>query len=364
MAPAYPKTGTHTPPNLTLDELVARARTTANEQGRTHTNPYASAPVWLAGRPCGTATEVIDTYTPSAKSPLTQQQWAEHSNFVRDSVRASNPRTASTAFTRIQIVAAYLAWCLADDVPVHPEQVFLPHRVEHYCATAIAHRTTRTLSTVRGALRSVGEASTRRAPWPHRPETHQKHSYVQSPYTGAQVAHLIEACDAQGTPTRRHAMKAMVTLGLGAGLTSWEMAELHASDVITHPTYDQVRIIVLPSRIVPARAPFVTALDELCLAEPEGPLAARPPRKGVVDPLSVARLGLHVPEALSTLTIDRLRTTWAVDCLSSGLALPDFLPMTTATTGQNLRYYVPHLHLTAPDAAWVLRASNTTSTEA
>ena len=108
---------------------------------------------------------------------------------------------------------------------------------------------------MRGALRSVGEATTRRAPWPHRPSTQPKYSYVQPPYDRAQVAHLIETCAAQGTAGRRHAMKTMITLGLGAGLTPWEMAELHASDVITHPAFTHVRIIALASRIVPVRMP-------------------------------------------------------------------------------------------------------------
>ena len=159
-------------------------------------------------------------------------------------------------------------------------------------------------------------------------------------------------------------MKTMITLGLGAGLTPWEMAELHASDVITHPAFTHVRIIALASRIVPVRMPYVDALDELCAAEPRGPLAAQPPRRGAADPLSVHRLGLHIPKPLATLTVDRLRTTWAVDCLASGLPLPDFLRMTTASTGQNLRSFVPYLHKSAPDAEWVLRAANTTATGA
>lgn len=351
MTPPYPRTG---PRSESLEARIAAIR--ATQTGRPHLDPAAPKPVWLRGIACPTAADVIATYQPTPRSSITPEQWAEAADFIRASVTRAKPRTPSTAHTMMQTVCHYVAWALTNEVPLRAEQIFTPARVEHYCATAIAHRSSRTISTVRGALRSVGLATTKKAPW--QPPTPQlrKYAHVAAPYTPNEVENLLACAANQGTPRRVHVMTCIITLGLGAGLSPWEMFELTADDVIDDPTLD-VMLVVLPSRVIPVRPEHRERLRAIMRAYPTGRLSNEPGRRAAQDPLGARRVGLQVPERLRPFTAARLKTTWSVNELNDGIPLPQFLYTASTLTGQNLAYYTPYLADVSSDLSWVHRRS-------
>ena len=217
-------------------------------------------PVGVAGRSCHTAAEVIDAYQPTP-SLVPAAEWAHVAGFVRTVVATVGHDSPSSALLAMKAAARYTAWAHEQALPLDAEVLFTPERVEHYVAVALPALSVRSKATLRSALRRVGRACTRKAPWrPEEPEYTTSHP-LAPPYTTDQVAGYWEAAGAQATARRSRVLTGLLALGLGAGLRSREIAYTTPERVTEHG--HGLWTITLPDRVVPIRAEHVSSLCDL-----------------------------------------------------------------------------------------------------
>lgn len=323
-------------------------------------HPGRPKPCRVGGVMCHTSARVIAAYVPSSAHPCTQSEWRQISELVRDCVRLSISASPSTTLARMQTTAAFVAWCLRSDVPLHAETMFTPPRVEQYVATQMAHRNPRGQASVRTELRCVGRACTTRAGWDRPAPRLDTGPRVGAPYTPDEVSGLWSAALAQSTTRRRHVLATVLTLGLGAGLSNTEMFELRTSQVLEHPVHDGVLVLALLDRLVPVRHDVKDTLLHLCDAQPSGRLIGGRAEK-VLSRNQILTMIAHldVPTSLPPVTVRRLRTTWAVDCLRAGVNPAEFCRMAgiSARSGSSLTHYLPYVPLRDHGDAWMLAAA-------
>ena len=339
-----------------FDAAISRARST---YPTTHAERHGPA-VRAGSRTCGTPEEVFAAYRPAGRHETSNEVWQEIGGFVRDCVSKTPCDSAATAKARMSYATAFVTWCHTQDVPLLAEAVFTPERVETYAVAVLAGRPRRSVAVIRGALRTIGIACTKRAAWPRPATPLRKNAYLAAPYATADVAGFWSAADAQATGRRTHVFRTLLTLGLGAGLSSAEMFDLHADQVLTHPDVPDVRVIVLPDRLVPARHDLTGVLDGLCEAQPGGRLLGGRTSEAaaVKNKAGALRRGLDIPASLPDLSLSRLRTTWAVTVLSEGVTVAEFLRMAGTTSAKSLELYIPHVRVrTEPE--WLRLAAGT-----
>lgn len=366
MSSVHPKTTDPTIPTLTTDALrlekfredVARLR--ASVDADLVYRPGQPAPVQIAGVQCYTGEQVVALYKPGPQHDCTSQEWYECRHKVREWVGLSLPASPSTTLRRIILTTAFVSSCMRDDVPLNAEAMLTPERVEQYVAL-YPRRSLRSLSTLRSELRSVGIAATTRAAWPRPPADYGSRN-AAAPYSGATIAAYWDACLAQSTSHRRHVMATILSLGLGAGLRRAEMYELRTSHVVHHPVHEGLLVVVLPDRLVPLRHEVSDMVLHLCDEEPTGRLiGGAGTGKSLTDPLGRMREALDVPASLPLLNLSRLRTTWAVACLSDGANLAEFQRMAGTKSGRVLEKFAGFISPRDTNDDWMLPASGTRS---
>lgn len=300
-------------PPADFDDLVTAAR--SRHSGRVFT-PGTHPPVRAGGTTCATPAEVFAAYRPGPQHGVTGEVWAVIGGFVRDCAAKASCESPATARTHMCYAAAFVAWCQANDVPLRAEVVFTPERVETYAFTELVGRPERSVSVIRGALRTIGLACTRKAAWSRPPMALRQNAYLAEPYTDEDVAGLWAAVDAQ------------------------------------------VRVVVLPDRLVPVRHEYVPVLDELCDAVPKGRLVRGRASEAMLlkDPLATYRRDLDLPTTLPALSLSRLRTTWAIAVLSVPVTLAEFHGMAGTTSAKSIEGYTRHIG-SRDDAAWMRTAA-------
>lgn len=334
-----------------VDAVRASQRATTGKVGE-------FPPVRAGGATCATPAQVFTTYRPAGRHETSNEVWQEIGGFVRECVSKAPCDSPATAKARMSYAAAFVAWCHAQDVPLRAEVVFTPERVETYAVTVLAGRPKRSVAVIRGALRTIGFACTKRAAWPRPATPLRENAYLAAPYAPEEVAGYWAAADAQATRHRTHVFRALLTLGLGAGLSSAEMFDLHAAHVLTHPEVSDVRVIVLPDRLMPMRHDLTGVLDGLCEAQPEGRLLGGRASEAaaVKNKAGALRRGLDIPASLPALSLSRLRTTWAVTVLSEGITVAEFLRMAGTTSAKSLELYIPHVRVRG-ESEWLRLAA-------
>lgn len=339
-----------------FNDLVQGVRANQTRRGVSPTRAFP--PVRAGGRTCFTPQEVFMAYVPGPQHEVSPDIWAEIGSFVRQCVSKATCESPATAKTRMSYAAAFVGWCHRHDVPLRAEAVFTPERVEAYAFSALKGRPPRSVAAIRGALRTIGFACTKKAPWSRPPTALRKNAYLAAPYTPEEIEGYWACTDAQATPRRQHIFQLLLAAGLGAGLSSRETFELHASDILTHPEHDQLRIIVLPDRMVPLRAGFTTIMDEACARVPDGRLVGGRVSDAatVKDPLAKFRTPLDIPASLPRLSMSRLRTTWAVTVLSTPITITEFHQVAGTTSAKSLELYAQYVHV-RDEAEWMCAAA-------
>lgn len=307
-------------------------------------------PVGVRGRACATAAEVIGAYRP-AQSRVDDHTWAAINTLVRTVVTAVEYQSPASALLAMRTVTTYSAWAWHEGLALEPEVLFTPDRVEYYSAVALGRASERSRATFRGVLRRVGRACTVKAPWlPDAPQYATSHP-LAPPYTHEQVAQFWAAAENQATVRRARVLTCLLTLGLGAGLRSREIAYTTPETVTS--TDGVLWTVTLPDRVVPVRSAHVPAL--LALLDRTGPGAALIGRvnANAKDPLEVPRRGVELPTYLPRLTISRLRTTWAVTVLSGDTRMSEFLRMAGTTSAKTLEVMTQYVPVRESDGAYL-----------
>lgn len=304
-------------------------------------------PIGVRGQACATATEVIHAYRP-AKSRVDDRLWSVLGPVARHAATATGYASPSTALLGMRALTGFLMWAHTEELPLDLERLLTPARVEHYAATGMAGLSPRSRSTMRGALRRIGRAATSRAPWAAEEHTYRGH-VLAPPYTPAEVAGYWEAAQAQATERRGRVMTTVLTLGLGAGLRSREIVWVTPGAIRQRDS--GLVTVDLPDRVVPVRSDVAPALLDLIGADADQPVIGRV-SAGAKDPLERCRRGIELPARLPRLVVSRLRTTWAVAVLRSGVRLSEYLTMAGTTSAKTLEAMVPHIGVRDDDIVW------------
>lgn len=260
---------------------------------------------------------VVASYVPAR---IPHDVWAGSGQFVRDCVVGLDPDSVTSAYTAIRTIAPFVAWSLRQGLPLDREKIFTPALVERYVQTECQRLVASSRGTIQSNLRRYGRALTRRAPWPP-PSPGTRPKGCAAPYTDVEIDRILTVCAQQRTALRRHQMKILVALTLGAGLTPHEAWVARSGDVIEHLGLVCVVTRGSAARIVPVTAPHDMTLWELKAAFPEGPFWG-------VNPSRTRRTRIHqvideaeIPADCPPIVVHRLRATWVLRHLEAGVDL-------------------------------------------
>lgn len=291
----------------------------------------------IRGRVVTTVGGVLDAFVPAGVDPAL---WRRLRPVVTEAVAAAEHTSLHSAHLALRVTTRFCVWADHEGTDLDPEVLLTPARVERFIATQQRMLSSRSLAVYRSTLRRVARAATRTAPWEPDPKAYRGAIPVQPPYTPDEVAGYLAAVDVQATAHRRRVLAALLTLGLGAGLTAGEILACTASLVRRHPT--GLTVIVLPDRTVPVRTAHADTLAELCRAYPEGALIGAWTATSK-DPLGKLRKNIELSGSLPALSVRRLRTTWMASVLAGDVRISEFLAIAGTATPKTLAALAPYV---------------------
>jgi len=209
-------------------------------------------------------------------------------------------------------------WALDQGMALDPEVVLDPDTVERFVAEGSAGERSR--ATYRAVLRRVGPLLTTKAPWEPRPLSVARRQ-VAAPYTDAEVELLRLDADRQSTDHRRRAARALLALGVGAGLDGRWVTWVTAGDVVDDGGGLVVRVGEPVARAVPVLADWEEQVRDLAKTAGGEFLVGGLSRSR--NRASALTASLEVPPGHPRLSAARLRSTWLLWHLSAGTRLPE-----------------------------------------
>lgn len=259
--------------------------------------------------------DIIANYDPD----LPPLAWATISAFVRSAAADAIAHVPYPTNAVINAVAHHVDWCVnVASVPMSRESVFRRDVI----AAAIAVMPT-TQSSTRGRRRSllfrVSEALGVTVALPPLPPLAA--ATPTAPYTGLEIEQINEWAYTQDSANQRHA-RALVALGLGAGLPTRNIARLRATDV--HRDGYELYVDGTTPRIVPVRDEWADELRELALLayDRNAPLY----RPGVAWTKNIVTTFVaRSRDAGIRPSAQRMRSTWLVHHLATGMPMQDLL---------------------------------------
>lgn len=215
---------------------------------------------------------------------------------------------------RRAILLRLARWAVAQGMGLDREVVLDPVTVERFCSTALADSTSR--ATLRADLRWAGPQLTRAAPWEPRAEAMAVRK-VAPPYTPAEIEILRTDAAQQPSATRRRGARALLALGLGAGLDGRWVTRIGPNEVRRGEGFVTVAVPEPAARLVVVRAEWESEILELAATAGAGVLIGRKSqaKSRVAD---MARR-LRRPTGHPRLSPPRLRSTWLVALLTDGV---------------------------------------------
>jgi hypothetical protein len=209
-------------------------------------------------------------------------------------------------------------WATSQGIPLEREAIFDPEIVEHFCTVALANDRSR--ATHRSDLRRLGPKLTRKAPWQPRP-TSMARRKVAVPYTAVEVEQLCYDALQQHTAFRRRLARALLALGLGAGLDGRWVGWIRGTDVVRRDGIVEVRVGAPAARSVIVRALWEDELLELAKGARQGYLIGS--QSKVRNRVTDMAKRLDRPSGHPALNTARLRATWLVEHMGAGTRLPE-----------------------------------------
>ncbi len=225
--------------------------------------------------------------------------------------------SASAIRTR-RLLRRLVEWATAEGMALDRELLLDPDTVERFVERGLAGDRSR--ATYRAALRRVGPLLTREAPWERRPPAIARRQ-VAPPYRAGEVETLRRDAAGQPTAARQRAARALLALGLGAGLDGRWVAKVRAEDVDQSDGVVTVRVGDPSPRRVVVRARWED--EVLSLAASAGGEFMIGGRSHSSRRVGNVVANLHVPTGHPKVAPARLRSTWLVDHLTTGTRLPE-----------------------------------------
>ncbi len=261
---------------------------------------------------------------------------------VGEFVRAQLPRldcdiSTARAFTRVMAMLG--VWCVQQGIPLDVETVFDPDTCARFIEASDGLLTDRSLSAYRGFLRRLGPALTKHAPWEPRPMPLDRIA-LPPPYSESEQTMIVRAGWQQATQRQSRAARAVVSLGLGAGLDGRWSCKIRGCDVEQDALGVVVRVPEPYERAVRVRNAFADEVLHLAALAGDGPLVG-PPRRDMNRPNRIARQTV-VDQGRIVVHSGRLRSTWLVAQLSAGTHLRVLLAAAGVKNIGSLRDLMPY----------------------
>ncbi len=285
----------------------------------------------------------IENYRPEKISP---RDWGLIAPFVRDAVATAQAHYGGRYDTKDMLgaVAQHVRWvtqvaCL----PLESGVVFDRDSIHAYTAHGCSDLTPGTRGTRRSMLLRVAEAVlpdgqrvARLTP------LHKDNPYA--PYSEFEQRAMRSWAEGQRTASRRMDSRAVLALGLGAGLSTADILSLRAGDLMA----DHLGVLITVDRPSSRRDVPVLARWEQPLVDL---LAVRQPEEwfiGVRRPGSNKNylhnfLSTSRPESGQRPVIARLRNTWLVHHLTSGTPLGPLVAAAGLETFRTVEKLLPFL---------------------
>ena len=205
-------------------------------------------------------------------------------------------------------------WAVAQGMGLDREKVLDPMTVERFCSDVLAGSTSR--ATLRADLRWAGPRLTKLATWEPRPEPIAVRK-VAPPYTPPEVAVLKADAAQQPSAVRRRGARALLALGLGAGLDGRWVARIGPEKVQRGEGFVSISVPDPMPRLVVVRAEWEREILDLAGTAGRGVLIGR--KSDARNRVADMAKRLRCPTGHPRLSAPRLRSTWLVGLLSEGL---------------------------------------------
>jgi len=270
---------------------------------------------------------------------------------VRDAVAAARPRTPFIADYEMSVVAQLVLWADRLGIPLEPAVVLSPETIERFFNEGMPHLTHGSRVNYRTHLWKVGRAVLGPELFPPKPLPGQR-SVVSPPYAEDEINDLWSWARGLSTTHMRRNARALLAIGLGAGLTSEETQRLVGTDVRVTDGIVVVDATLKHAREVPvleAWAPEVLGFAEESGSRPYfAPERSRITRRDIIG--FVERCSL---DGTARFCIQRLRITWIVRHLSAGT----HMLLLEAASGVGAGQLVKYLKYATPPPLAVGRAA-------
>lgn len=277
-------------------------------------------PHQVGGVPVVDVRAFLEKITPGRIDEL----WHTHTRpMAIEWVMKTHPRSRHSAQHSFYTAARYLFWANQNGLPLDPEVILTPRSIDAFIMS-FGNVTDATRSSVRTRLRTFSLALLKRPPQT-RPMYRASEKGIAVPYDREEEAQLWAAVDVQRTERRRRFMTTMLVGALGGGLRFPEIRDLRAKHISEGPSGLLLLAIGAPrERIVPLRMSVAPYLRDLMRRYPDECLAG-PYTPQQRNPMTMMRNRLEIPVWCPALDHERLRSTWSVRLLDSGLRFDRFL---------------------------------------
>lgn len=173
--------------------------------------------------------------SPRARAERWQPHLADPADapMLRRLALAASPNNAADVRLMLAALSGLAFWAAETGWPVTDETLTDPDLVARYDRVGMPGSGHRFRRRTRRLLDRVGAAHREQALAPPTPGPPERAD--TKPYTDTDVDALIRWANGQRSDLKRHALLAIISTGLGAGLTTADLLTVHGPDIRTHP---------------------------------------------------------------------------------------------------------------------------------
>jgi integrase len=258
----------------------------------------------------------VDRYTPD----LPDDDWQRVESFVKNVVYDALPHVPYSPAAVTNAVARHVDWCVnVAGLPVE-RGALLRRDVIAYAVDLMPTSSPSTRGRQRALLLRVGEHLGTVESLP--PLSTLSAASPSQPYTAEEVDELCAWAEYQSTSSRRASARALISLGLGAGLPTRDLCSIRARDV--EGSGSRVHVSGARPRTVPVGPAWAPVLAQAAreVADPSATLF----RPGTRWHANIVTVFVDRSSGISVHpTTQRMRATWIVEQLTVGTPMHQLL---------------------------------------
>lgn len=299
------------------------------------------AKTWDGGQPLRPGVTVCGTIGRFSPMDVPEEVWRRVEPVVKHAVSTADPETPFLASHRLSIVTHLAVWADRIGQPLEIEYLFTPEFIDRFIIEGCAHLKKGTQLNYRTHLWKIGAAVVGHRLFPPRALPLQR-SEVSPSYSTTEVSELRAWARGLPTPHMRRNARALLAIGLGAGLTSQEVTSLVGTDVQRHSGVVLVEVPGELARTVPIHKVWADEVADL--ARESGPRAFfMPERTRITRRDIIGFIGRCSGDDPAKFNVQQLRITWIVGHLAAGTTLAALARASGVGVGQLGKYlrFVP-----------------------